>query len=390
MTPPAIAIAGAGIAGLTAALALAARGYRVELLEQAERLDAIGAGLQLSPNASRVLIALGLGDALAPRATLLDGIRIHSARSERVLTTIPLGEAASQRAGAPYWAMHRADLQDVLLQAARAHPAITLRLGARCDDMMLHEDGIALRVGGEQLAAAALIGADGVRSAARRHVCDVAPEFSGLVAWRGMIDVQSFAGARPEKFVTLWMGGDAHLVTYPIAGGTRINVVAILRGDADAPANPASVADALAKAGWPAAPRALIAACETLTRYPLFTMSALSRWTAGPVALIGDAAHAMLPFAAQGAGMAIEDAAVLAACIGEARAISPTEIAAALARYDGLRRDRVTRVAGAARQSGRIYHLRGASAAARDLTIRALGGDRLLARQDWIYGWTPP
>lgn len=383
---PAIAIAGAGIAGLTAALALAARGFRIELLEQAERLDAIGAGLQLSPNASRVLISLGLRDAMAARATLLDGIRIHSVRSGGELTTLPLGEKADARAGAPYWVMHRADLQDVLLDAVRANPAITLRLGWRCDDVDVNADGVILKTGGDAITAAALIGADGVWSAVRRHVCDVAPVFSGLVAWRGMIDAEISSGARTEKFITLWMGAGAHLVAYPIAGGARINVVAIVPGDADTATD--NVATAFAH--WPTQPRVLVEACQPLSRYPLFTVATLPRWSNGPVALLGDAAHAMLPFAAQGAGMAIEDAAVLAWCVGDARELSQAQIAQALSRYATLRRDRVTRVMNAAKQSGRIYHMRGAMAAARDLAIRALGAKRLLARQDWIYGWTPP
>lgn len=381
MRVPAIAIAGAGIAGLTASLALAARGYRVELLEQAERLDAIGAGVQLSPNASRVLIGLGLRDALAARATALDGIRIASARRGGELVTIPLSEVA----GAPYWVIHRADLQEVLLNAARAHPSIALRLGRRCDAIAVDTNGVRI-IGENTIEASALIGADGVWSAVRRHVSDAKPQFSGLVAWRGMIDAQGIARA-PEKRVNLWMGGGAHLVTYPVAGGSRINLVAIVPGDPQG--NTAADEAAKAFANWPAQPRALVEAAS-LTRYPLFTLPAMSRWSSGPVALLGDSAHAMLPFAAQGAGMAIEDASVLAICLGDARDTSQTNIAAALSRYAALRRDRVARVADLAKRSGRLYHLTGPMALARDLAIRALGGERLLKRQDWIYGWTPP
>ena len=184
--------------------------------------------------------------------------------------------------------------------------------------------------------------------------------------------------------VQLWMGANAHLVAYPVSPQGSINLVVTLPGIADATdRSGADIAAALEKAGWPDQPCRLIAAAERLTPYPLLTSPlTMSR---GRAALIGDAAHAMLPFAAQGAAMAIEDAFVLADCIAGDRA----NIASALARYSSLRRARVARVIRAAEQSGRIYHLSGAMALARDMTIRVAGGPRLLARQSWIYDWTP-
>jgi salicylate hydroxylase len=183
------------------------------------------------------------------------------------------------------------------------------------------------------------------------------------------------------------MGPDAHLVAYPMSGGQRINVVAIVPGNAggpgwNEPGDGAQIARQFAAAGWPEPARAMIGAIGGWRKWALFTIPSLPAWHSGAMALLGDAAHAMLPFAAQGAGMAIEDAAVLAQCLGES-----ADAGAALARYAQLRRERVARVQGLAQRNGQIYHLKGAAAAARDLVIRTMGPQRMLKRQDWIYGW---
>jgi salicylate hydroxylase len=188
------------------------------------------------------------------------------------------------------------------------------------------------------------------------------------------------------------MGPQAHLVAYPISGARRINVVAIVPGTWNrpgwsAPGDGNEIKTAFATARWPATARMLIGAVDEWRRWALFTVPDNGDWSEGAIALLGDAAHAMLPFAAQGAGMAIEDAAVLAKCLSESAGASIAGIPAALKRYGRLRRARVLRVQRAARRSGRIYHLTGPLALARDLTIKALGARRMLARQDWIYDW---
>lgn len=376
-----VAIAGAGIGGLTAALALAARGIPSVVLERSPVLAAAGAGIQLSPNASRILIALGLRDALAACATLPEAVVLNSVRAGGEIARLPLVPAA----GAPYWVIHRADLQAVLRAAVEAHPAITLRLGAAVDHFDTRSEGVDLMVGGEAVEAAALIGADGVGSRIRQRLFPTsALQDSGRAAWRGFAAQPAVPGP-PD--VQLWMGAGAHLVAYPVAGGGRINLVVTLPDDngsvSEQPGD--AVAARLARAGWPEPACRLIASADQLTRYPLLMVAPLPAWNAGPIALLGDAAHAMLPFAAQGAAMAIEDADVLARCLAE----RPADVPAALARYSDARRPRVGRVADAARQSGRIYHMRGAMALARDAVIRALGGRLLLDRQNWIYDWKP-
>ena len=188
-----IVVAGAGIGGLTAALALAARGFRVVVLEKAERLEEAGAGLQLSPNASRVLIDLGLKPRLAARAVTPEAISIMSAQRGGEIIRLPLGEAATSRAGAPYWVMHRADLQAALQAQVNDHPDIELRLGCQFEDVVPHAKGLTVvqRSGmtRQQELAVALVGADGIWSTVRHHLFpEVQPQFSGLIAWRGTLD----------------------------------------------------------------------------------------------------------------------------------------------------------------------------------------------------------
>jgi salicylate hydroxylase len=392
-----IIVAGAGIGGLTAALALAAKGFRVVILEKTERLEEAGAGLQLSPNASRILIDLGLRPRLTPRAVTPEAISVMSARAGGEIVRIPLGEAAGQRAGAPYWVIHRADLQAALAAEVNDHPDIDLRLGCQFEDVTSHAKGLTVvqrrgDIRREELAAA-LVGADGIWSAVRNHLFpQVQPQFSGLIAWRGTLDATTLPREHTAPRVQLWMGPDAHLVAYPISAARQINVVAIVPGDWNrpgwsAPGDANELKNAFASQRWPATARMLINAVDGWRRWALFTLPDIGEWTDGAVALLGDAAHAMLPFAAQGAGMAIEDAAVLAKCLSEAPTNNIAGIPTALKQYGRLRRGRVLRIQRTARQQGRIYHLTGPLALARDLAIRAMGPQRMLARQDWIYDW---
>lgn len=392
-----IFIAGAGIGGLTAALALAAKGFRVVVLEKAERLEEVGAGLQLSPNASRILVELGLSERLRLRAVVPEAVSIMSARAGGELLRLPLGEAASARAGAPYWVVHRADLQAALAAEVADHPDIELRLGATFEDVAAHARGLTVvhRVGNSRASdvASVLVGADGIWSTVRQHLFPkVQPRFSGLIAWRGTFEATQLPKEYTSRRVQLWMGPGAHLVAYPIAGGRQINVVAIVPGTWNrpgwsTPGDPFEVMEAFSAPRWPGPARMMLTAVDSWRKWALFGVPDGCDWSKGSVALLGDAVHAMLPFAAQGAGMAIEDAAVLAQHLTGNTTESAGEIAAALKQYGRARRARVKRVQRTARQQGRIYHLTGPLALARDLSIRALGPERMLARQDWIYGW---
>jgi len=381
---------------LTASLALAAQGFRVVVLEKAPRLEEAGAGLQLSPNASSVLIGLGLQGRLAARAVTPDAISLMSAQAGGEVIRMPLGEAASFRAGAPYWVLHRADLQGALQAQVEENPDIELRLGCQFEDAVAHAKGLTVvqRSGmtRRQEVAVGLIGADGIWSTVRQHLFpDAQPQFSGLIAWRGTLDATQLPREYTARRIQLWMGPRAHLVAYPISGARQINVVAVVPGTWNrpgwsAPGEVNEIKNAFASSRWPGPARMMIGAVDEWRKWALFTMPEGGGWSEGAIGLMGDAAHAMLPFAAQGAGMAIEDAAVLAKCLG-ATGETGAGIPDALKRYARLRRSRVGRVQRAARRAGQIYHLTGAMALARDLAIKAMGAQRMLARQDWIYDW---
>ena len=239
----------------------------------------------------------------------------------------------------------------------------------------------------------ALIGADGIWSSVRHHLFpDVQPQFSGLIAWRGTLDATQLPREYTAPRVQLWMGPGAHIVAYPISGARQINVVVIVPGTWNrpgwsAPGDGLELKGAFDAQRWPAPARMMLGAVDVWRKWALFTLPEGSEWTKGAVALLGDAVHGMLPFAAQGAGMAIEDAAVLASALSEGPLETTVGVSAALKRYAKLRRSRVAQVQRVARSQGRIYHLTGPMALARDLTIKAIGPRRMLARQNWIYDW---
>ncbi len=389
-----IIVAGAGIGGLTASLALAERGFRVTLLEQAGQLEETGAGIQLSPNAMSILSALGLEPRLKKHAVAPDAVEIKTARGH-TLSRVPLGDEAVRRYGAPYWVTHRGDLQAALAAAVREHPAIALKLGTRVEDFAAHANGISIACRkGLQVAdetGAALIAADGLWSTLRARLgARNAPVFRHRTAWRALVPAEQVPAEFGKSVVHLWLGRNAHLVHYPVKGGALINVVAIAR---DLWAEPGWSAEGardqilarFSRWRWAESARALIALPERWLKWALYDLPPLRRWGDGPVTLLGDAAHPMLPFLAQGAAMAIEDAAVLADCMAR----SQDDPAGALRQYEAARRGRTARVQRAARRNSTIYHLAGAEALARNVVLHASGGQRLLQRYDWLYDWRP-
>jgi salicylate hydroxylase len=393
-----VVIAGAGIGGLTSALSLAHRGLRVVVLDQAERLDEAGAGIQLSPNASRVLIDLGLGDRLRTTAVVPHAVRMLRARDGAEIVHIPLGAAAT-RFGAPYWVIHRGDLQAALLEAARTHPDVRLALGVRVDRFAVHSNGVTVKAVrahpllngpvGFDADGMALIGADGIWSSVRGLLSDLEPaRFAKRVAWRAVVPSEMAPALAREPMVNLWFGRRSHLVHYPVAAGRLINLVAIADDDWhdqgwSAQSTPNEVLTRFRLGAWSRVARDLIGIPDRWLKWALCDRPPASRWGDGPVTLLGDAAHPMLPFLAQGAAMAIEDAAVLAAQM----AAHPNDPAQALRAYEAQRRGRTTRMQRSARRVGALYHYSGPDALARDFVMRRLGGERLLKRYDWIYDW---
>lgn len=387
-----IAVAGAGVGGLAAALALAAVGARVTVYEQAETLEPVGAGVQLSPNASIVLRRLGVLDQLRARAVEPTEVLIRRARDAADLARIPLGAAAEARYGAPFLVALRADLQGALLARAAADPAITLRFGQGVAASGARHDGVEIRFTDPDrpaVAADGLVAADGIRSTIRRQVAGGADDAraSGRSAWRSLIPR---AAAEPDALLprsNLWLGRRAHLVHYPVAGGALINVVAIIDEDAAGGSGAlwsrSGEAATLARrfVDWAPAARRLIAAAPGWRTWPLFDRPPLDRWSNGPVTLLGDAAHPMLPFMAQGAAQSIEDAAVLA----DAVARRSDDLAAAFSTYERVRRPRTARVQAESRRQGSVYHFGFPASFVRDVVLSRLGRDRLAARVDWLY-----
>ena len=388
-----IIVAGAGIGGLTAALALAEKGFRVVICEQSERLQETGAGLQLSPNATRILFALGLKERMAPQAVVPEGISIRSARSGREIGGVTLGPQIEFRYGTPYWTMHRADLQAALLAAALDHSDIAFRLGTRLEDFVVHAHGatVELRRGlkAEQERGIALVGADGLWSRTRTRLGDKAtPQFSGRSAFRAIVPAESVSEPWRAPIVRLWLARDAHLVHYPVSGGGKINIVAIVADrkperEWSAPGSREQLLRRFAGRAWAKPARAILEAPESWQKWSLFEMPPRPQWGKGAMTLLGDAAHPMLPFLAQGAAMAIEDAAMLAHCLSAPDvAVEP-----ALRRYEGLRRARTAEVQRAARQAGKIYHLGGPLAFLRNRSMQMMGREKLRERYDWLYDW---
>jgi len=379
-------VVGAGIGGLTAALSLSRTGIDVTVLERADALREVGAGLQISSNASRVLIDLGLGPALDAVAVVPDRLRIFSSRAGRELNHIDFGAAALPRYGAPYWVIHRADLQAALAEAAGREPRIDLRLGQTITNIRQSGDRVVVDLAGDgALEADLLIGADGVWSMVREQALGLpGAAFTGRAAWRATLPIEDVP-AEFRKSSTVWLGAGAHVVHYPVHAGAQFNIVAIVTDTWREQGWSATGdrAELLRRfAAWPSAARNILSLPDSWLKWALCGMPTGRSWSKGRVALLGDAAHAMLPFVAQGAAMAIEDAAVLALTLAES-----DDIPASLAAYDAARRPRVERVMATARDNDRIYHLDGLTALARDTGLQLLSPERLLARYDWIYSW---
>jgi salicylate hydroxylase len=390
-----VIVAGAGIAGLTAALSLARNGLRVTVLEQAPSLEEAGAGIQLSPNATRVLIDLGLYDLLFPLVIAPHAVRVMNGGSGREIVQIPLAEC-DPRYGAPYWTLHRADLQAALLATVKNTIDIELKLGTRVDDFASHTKGVTVQGSrGRQVfdeRAIALIGADGVWSnVATKLDRSNKPRFAHRTAWRALVPAADVAPDFRTTFVHLWLGLDAHLVHYPVKGGRLINIVAIVNDEWNgegwsAAGEPDEILRHFARFSWSDRARELIAAPEQWTKWALYDRPAPFTGGDGPVTLIGDAAHPMLPFLAQGAGMAIEDAAVVAAMLGK----YIDDPADALRAYERARRNRTARAQKASAKQAEIYGKTGPEAFARNMVMKVLGGERLRRRYDWLYTWQPP
>lgn len=362
-----VLIAGAGIAGLTAALALAGRGLEARVVERVPKLDPLGAGIQLSPNATRILFSLGLEAPLRAASVRPEAVRMFDARTGRELAHVPLGAWGEERWGAPYLTVHRGDLQEMLLEAAERDPLVSIGLASPVEDVAR---------GGETL-----IGADGVHSQVRKSLGLRGSRESGLTAWRAMMSFED-AAERGLPFrqdaVCAFLHPRAHLVSYPVRGGRSVNIVAFAGTGGTVGRSSDRVAFAYALRDAMPALAKLTESKKLWSAWDLRTMPP-ARWVhPGSTVLIGDAAHATTPFAAQGAAMGIEDAATLAAVLTQSGDLQGWE-AARKKRFARLvRRGLLNRV---------TWHAEGPVALARNALLKRLAPEKLATDLDWLYGW---
>ncbi len=352
-----IVVVGAGIGGLTLALGLAKQGFQVRVFEQSKALSEVGAGLQLSPNAMKVLRSLGLETALESHSFAPEYACIRDYKSGSYYLRSPLGQEVINRYGAPYWHVHRGDLHAELVQACYAND-VDIELDHKVLGYRNERNGASILLEGKTEWADLLIGADGIHSKVRELMLGIeAPLFTGQVAWRGTVPVNAIKNVQVQPDATVWAGPNQHVVTYYLKGGELVNFVAVeeraewlqesWRQEGD-------VKDLRQKfSGWHPEVTEILAACESSFVWALNSRPTLSKWSDGAVTLLGDACHPMLPFMAQGAAMAIEDAYVLANLLGKG------SFSQAFNDYEAIRKPRVTAIQQLSRENAGLYHMHG-------------------------------
>ena len=394
MTLPPVLVAGGGIGGLAAALALARQGLTVQVLEQSPQIGEIGAGVQLGPNAFAAFDALGIGEKARSLAVYSDEMVMHDALDETLVGRIPVGAAFRARFGNPYAVIHRADVHLTLYEAALATGAIEVLTSTQVRQVEQHEDGVSVVVAqGQRFSGLALIGADGVKSAVRAQYVGDPPRVSGHVVYRAVVDKDNFPADLRWNAASIWVGPDCHLVHYPLRGGEQYNVVVTFHsrqmeqgGVSD---GSAAEVQSYFEGICPRA-RQLIELPKNWKRWATADREPIAQWAFGRAALLGDAAHPTLQYLAQGACMAMEDAVTLGEALRVMRhgSTGDPDWAAAFALYQRSRVARTARVVLSAREMGRIFHAKGVERLVRNELWRGRSPERYYDALEWLYGWT--
>ena len=382
-----ILVAGGGIGGIAAALALTRRGFAVKVLEQAAVLGEIGAGVQLGPNAFAAFDALGIGDRARRGAVHTDEMVMHDAIDETLVGRIPTGQAFRTRFGNPYAVSHRADVHAALLEAAGASALIEVVTATTVAHVEQDADGVTVHDGrGGVHRGVALIGADGVKSAVREQFVGDAARVSGHVVYRAVVERDDFPADLRWNAASIWVGPDCHLVHYPLRGGEQYNVVVTFHSrDAESWGVREGSRDEVQGYFDGICPRArqLIDLPKDWKRWATADREPIGRWAFDRVVLLGDAAHPTLQYIAQGACMALEDAVTL----GEALRVHGDDCVAAFAHYERSRVARTARVVLSAREMGRIFHAKGVERLVRNDLWRDRTPERFFDAMEWLYGW---
>lgn len=383
-----ILVAGGGISGLATALGVARQGHRVLVLEGRPGFTELGAGIQLAPNAFRALDRLGVGEAVRARAVHIDELCFMDGTTGERVAGLPLDAAYRRRFGRPYAVVRRTDLYTPLLEACRASAAVHLRTAARVVAYTQDDAGVTAHLAsGERVRGAALVGADGIRSAVRGQlVGDGAPRVSGHTIHRSVIPMERVPRELRRNAVTLWAGPDWHLVHYPVGNGRFLNLAATRDDGATEALAGVPVARERVLGSFPQlseTPRRLLELGEDWHSWVLCDRDPVERWTDRRVVLVGDAAHPMLQYAAQGACQALEDAVVLGDLIGA----DETEFERRFEAFADERRDRTGAAQLVAREMGRrLYHPAGEAARQRNAMLSALSAQDLYDRVEWLHG----
>lgn len=383
-----VLVAGGGIGGIAAALALVRQGFSVKVLEQASELGEIGAGIQLGPNAFAAFDALGIGEIARTRAVYTDEMVMHDALDETLVGRIPTGEAFRQRFGNPYAVIHRADVHKSLLEGAEASERIEVLTSTSVQRIEQDADGVIVHdARGNTHRGIALIGADGVKSAVRRQYVGDEARVSGHVVYRAVADKKDFPADLQWNAASIWVGPNCHLVHYPLRGGEQYNVVVTFhsREKEEWSVREGSREEVQSYfEGICAKARQLIDLPKDWKRWATADREPIGQWTFGRATLLGDAAHPTLQYLAQGACMAMEDAVTL----GEALRVSGNDFGKAFELYQRSRVARTARVVLSAREMGRIFHAKGVERLVRNDLWKGRTPERYYDAMEWLYGWT--
>jgi 3-hydroxybenzoate 6-monooxygenase len=386
-----VLVAGGGIGGLAAALALTRQGLNVKVLEQAAVLGEIGAGIQLGPNAFAAFDALGIGEKARSRAVYTDEMVMHDALDESLVGRIPTGAAFRQRFGNPYAVIHRADVHKSLLEGALASERIEVLTGTTVQRVEQNDEGVTvIDAKGHAHHGLALIGADGVKSAVRRQFVGDEARVSGHVVYRAVVDKADFPADLQWNAAAIWVGPNCHLVHYPLRGGEQYNVVVTFHSRAK---EEWSVREGSREEvqsyfeGICATARQLIDLPKDWKRWATADREPIGQWSFGRCTLLGDAAHPTLQYLAQGACMALEDAVTLGEALRVTAGANGADFAKAFDLYQRSRIARTARVVLSAREMGRIFHAKGVERLVRNDLWKGRSQERFYDAMEWLYGW---